>query len=256
MQVDLELLIAIAREAGEEVMRVYAGEFEVETKADHSPLTEADRRSNAVILRRLEEHYPRIPRISEESREIPYAERRDWEWCWLIDPLDGTKEFVKRNGEFTVNIALVCAGRPICGVVCRPAERLIYCGAAGEESWRVEPDGSRLRLGGGAHYLEKDRVTVVASRSHLTEEVERFVGALREGGKEVDFVSAGSSLKFCLVAEGSADVYPRFGPTMEWDTAAAHAVALGAGRSVRTWPDREALRYNKEDLLNPWFVVE
>jgi 3'(2'), 5'-bisphosphate nucleotidase len=111
-------------------------------------------------------------------------------------------------------------------------------------------------LGGGAHYLEKDRVTVVASRSHLTEEVERFVGALREGGKEVDFVSAGSSLKFCLVAEGSADVYPRFGPTMEWDTAAAHAVALGAGRSVRTWPDREALRYNKEDLLNPWFVVE
>ncbi len=256
MDVDLELVMDIAREAGAEVMGVYEGDFRVETKEDRSPLTEADRRSNAVILRRLTEHYPEIPCISEETRTVPYAERRDWEACWLIDPLDGTKEFVKRNGEFTVNIALVRGREAVSGVVYRPVEGTIYCGTVRGGSWRVDADGSRSRLEGGLHYSERDRVTVVASRSHLTGEVEGFVAGLREQGKAVEFVSAGSSLKLCLVAEGAADVYPRFGPTMEWDTAAAHAVAAGAGRRVRAWPSGEPLHYNKEDLLNPWFIVE
>lgn len=256
MDIDLELVMEIAREAGAEVLAVYDGDFLVETKDDRSPLTEADRQSNAVILRRLAEHYPGIPCISEETRTVPYEVRQDWEACWLIDPLDGTKEFVKRNGEFTVNIALIRGREAVCGVVYRPVEGTTYCGTVEGGSWRVDADGSRHRLEGGGHYSGRERVTVVASRSHLTEEVKSFVAGLREQGKEVEFISAGSSLKLCLVAEGRADVYPRFGPTMEWDTAAAHAVAAGAGRSVRAWPGGEPLHYNKQDLLNPWFIVE
>ena len=254
--IDRETLIGIAVAAGEEILDVYGKDFEVETKADQSPLTEADQRANEVIVRMLGEWTPEIPMISEENKEVPFEERCDWERFWLIDPLDGTKEFVKRNGEFTVNIALVEKGRPVAGVVYQPVAGVIYHGVEGAGSFRRDHGGEDVPLKGQAHYRELEKVVVVASRSHLTKEVEAFVEALRAEGREVEFLSAGSSLKLCLVAEGAAAVYPRFGPTMEWDTAAAHAVATEAGKRVLNAESREDLVYNKENLLNPWFIVE
>lgn len=255
VEIDREVLIRIALQAGEEILDVYGQDFEVETKEDDSPLTEADRRANAVIIRELQEAYPKIPFISEETRATPYEERKDWERFWLIDPLDGTKEFVKRNGEFTVNIALVQGSRPVAGVVYQPVSGVVYHAVEGAGSFRREGSGDR-RLEGQPHYSELSQVTVVASRSHLTKEVEAFVEELRAEGREVEFLSSGSSLKLCLVAEGAASVYPRFGPTMEWDTGAAHAVAAEAGKRVLNHETGEPLVYNKENLLNPWFIVE
>jgi 3'(2'), 5'-bisphosphate nucleotidase len=255
-RIKTEDIIEIVREAGEAVLRVYRRDCEVELKDDRSPLTEADRSSNRIILERLKSAYPDIPFISEETAKTPYSERKDWDCFWLIDPLDGTKEFIKRNGEFTVNIALVRRDTPVLGFVHRPTTGVVYYARQGRGSFRVDADGRERQIRAGVHYSEADPVRVVASRSHLTSEVVEFVDGLKEEGKGVDFVSAGSSLKLCLVAEGSADVYPRLGPTMEWDTAAAHAVAAEAGRKVLEWENREPLRYNKEDLLNPWFIVE
>ncbi len=255
-KIDVEEVKRIARAAGDVVLEVYGTEFSVDVKSDESPLTEADRRSNAVILDGLARLTPSIPIISEETRALPYEERRDWERFWLVDPLDGTKEFVKRNGEFTVNIALVRDGRPVLGVVYQPVGDHLYWAVEGGGAWRSSGGGAPRRLEGGPHYTEKDAVVVVASRSHLTDEVRAFVASLEARGKTVEFHSAGSSLKLCLVAEGVADVYPRLGPTMEWDTAAAHAVALEAGRKVVEHGSGEALRYNKENLLNPHFFVE
>ncbi len=255
--IQMDALIEIARAASEEVLAVYGKEdFSIETKDDQSPLTEADRRSNAVILEGLASRYPEIPVISEETQATPYDERRHWETFWLVDPLDGTKEFIKRNGEFTVNIALVRNRTPVLGVVARPVTGTLYFARAGEGSFRLEPDGARTRLENSMHYSTEQSVTVVASRSHLTDAVLEFVEKLKAGGKDVEFVSAGSSLKLCLVAEGKATVYPRFGPTMEWDTAAAHAVAACAGKRVLNHETGQPLEYNKENLLNPWFIVE
>ncbi len=256
LDIDLEEVIRLARAAGEAVMQVYDTEFSVEEKDDQSPLTEADRRSNTVILEGLAKIQPAYPVISEETRALPYAERQGWERFWLVDPLDGTKEFIKRNGEFTVNIALVREGRPVLGVVYQPVGDHLYWAVEGRGAWKSSAGGAPVRLSGGPHYSEKASVTVVASRSHLTEEVRAFVAHLESQGKQVEFRSAGSSLKLCLVAEGVADVYPRLGPTMEWDTAAAHAVALEAGRQVVEHPGGQALHYNKENLLNPHFIVE
>lgn len=254
--IDIEEVKRIARSAGDAILEVYGTEFSVDVKDDASPLTEADRRANEVILAGLARLAPQIPVISEETRALPYAERRHWEWCWLVDPLDGTKEFIKRNGEFTVNIALIHCGEPVLGVVYQPVGEKLYWSSRTAGAWKSEAGGEGVRLSGGPHYSEKESVVVVASRSHLTDEVRDFVAALEGQGKVVEFRSSGSSLKLCLVAEGAADVYPRLGPTMEWDTAAAHAVALGAGRRVLAHGSREPLAYNKEDLLNPWFFVE
>ncbi len=253
---DLDFLNAVARRAGDAILEVYGTEFSVDVKADQSPLTEADRRANEVIIASLAERYPDIPVISEETRTLPYAERKDWERFWLVDPLDGTKEFIKRNGEFTVNIALVENGEPVAGVVFQPAADRLYWAARGRGAWLSVEGGTPRRLTGGPHYRDADAVVVVASRSHLTDEVRDFVTALEAEGKAVEFRSSGSSLKLCLVAEGAAHVYPRLGPTMEWDTGAADAVAREAGRRVLNWETREPLAYNKENLLNPWFVVE
>lgn len=254
---DIDRLKEIALRAGEAVMAVYQSEFAVEHKDDRSPLTEADRRSNEVILAGLKETWPEVPVISEETKALPWQERRDWEWFWLVDPLDGTKEFIKRNGEFTVNIALVHQGVPVAGVVGQPVTGRLYWAVSGRGAWRISADSEEpVRIGGSRHYRELDHVSVVGSRSHLSPEVGAFVQGLEEEGKVVTFRSSGSSLKLCLVAEGAADVYPRLGPTMEWDTAAADAVAREAGRRVLDWETREPLRYNKENLLNPWFVVE
>lgn len=257
-RLEIEKLKKIALQAGREVLDVYGGDFAVDEKEDQSPLTEADRRANAVILEGLERAFPGVPYVSEETKALPYGERKDWEYLWLIDPLDGTKEFVKRNGEFTVNIALVRNGVPVAGVVYQPTERRMYYAAEGRGAFRQDGGGGERRLVGGDSYRDRstDPVKVVASRSHLSEAVTDFVKALEDEGRTVEFLSSGSSLKLCLVAEGAAHVYPRLAPTMEWDTAAAHAVVVGAGKQVLEFETGEALRYNKEDLLNPWFVVE
>jgi 3'(2'), 5'-bisphosphate nucleotidase len=256
-EINIEKLIKIAFKAGEAVMEVYAKDFEVEIKADNSPLTEADKKSNAVIISELKTFYPDIPVISEETKLTPYIERKEWNRFWLIDPIDGTKEFIKKNGEFTINIALIEHGEPVVGIVYAPALNLMYAGVKGLGTFKLKDDGvTYKRLTNPVHYKHKSKVIVVASRSHLSAETVAFVDAIKAEGKEVEFLSSGSSLKFCLVAEGKADVYPRFGPTMEWDTGAAHAVAKYAGRTVINNETHQPLTYNKENLLNPWFIVE
>jgi 3'(2'), 5'-bisphosphate nucleotidase len=254
--IELDDLKNIAKRAGEEILSVYGSEFSVDVKEDQSPLTEADRRANAVIVEALKAQYPDIPIISEETAAEDYSVRKDWAYFWLVDPLDGTREFIKRNGEFTVNIALIHRNTPVIGIVYQPVGENLYWAKAGQHAWKSVSGGDPVRLQGGGHYLEKEDIRVVASRSHLTDEVKKFVEDLEAGGKTVQFLSAGSSLKLCLVAEGQADVYPRLGPTMEWDTGAAHAIVLEAGRRVLRHDSREPLRYNKENLLNPYFIVE
>lgn len=252
-------ILTLLDDACHAIMDVYGrDDFGVEHKADDSPLTEADRRAHEIIVSRLAEIGGGLPVLSEESKEIPYSTRRDWSQFWLVDPVDGTKEFIKRNGEFTVNIALIDQGKPVFGGVARPTEKTIFFGGPEMGAFRRESDGQHVKLDASPHpsYRELKKIRVVGSRSHLSPEVEQWVNDLRTEGKEVEFLSAGSSLKLCLVADGSADVYPRFGPTMEWDTAAAHAVCLGAGRRVLVADANTPLTYNKENLLNPWFIVE
>ncbi|MCD8529038.1 MAG: 3'(2'),5'-bisphosphate nucleotidase CysQ [Chitinophagales bacterium] len=256
MKFEIKALINIAREAGDAILEIYEKDFEVYTKNDQSPLTEADKISNNIIIEGLIQKYPDIPIISEENKQLPYSERKNWEYCFIVDPLDGTKEFIKKNGEFTVNIALVQNGKPIAGVVHVPVSNTSYYAEEGKGAYKLEFNGAPQQLVNETHYTQLDKIVVVASRSHLTQEVVDFVDKLKAEGKEVDFLSAGSSLKFCLVAEGKANVYPRFAPTMEWDTAAAHAVCIEAGKNVFVYPNMNPLTYNREDLLNPWFIVE
>jgi 3'(2'), 5'-bisphosphate nucleotidase len=241
-------LIAVAKAAGRAIMRVYeSGDFGTVSKDDDSPLTRADLASNGVILEALQGLTPDIPVLSEESKRLPYAERKDWKRFWLVDPLDGTKEFIKRNGEFTVNIALIEGDAPVFGVVHAPALNLTYWAAAGVGAFK----GRDTRLEAATY--EGGALKLVASRSHAGAATEALVAEL-ERDAPVELVSIGSSLKLCLVADGQAHLYPRFGPTMEWDTAAAHCVAEQAGATVRE-PGGAALRYNKENLLNPHFIV-
>ncbi|MCX6200325.1 MAG: 3'(2'),5'-bisphosphate nucleotidase CysQ [Bacteroidetes bacterium] len=255
-EIDVDQLISIAQKAGDAIMEIYARDFEVEIKEDKSPLTEADKKSNAIILEGLKNLYPDIPFISEETKQTSYEERKHWKRFWLIDPIDGTKEFIKKNGEFTVNIALVEEGIPVVGIVHVPAQNKTYYGVKGVGSFKSEDRNQKSEIRNEMHYSAKDKVVVVGSRSHLSPETLQFVEDLKAQGKDVEFRSSGSSLKLCLVAEGDADVYPRFGPTMEWDTSAAHAVALYAGKNVINYETKQPLVYNKENLLNPWFMVE
>lgn len=253
--IDIDYLLDIARTAGQEIMKVYEKDFTVDYKDDKSPLTEADRLSNRVIIDKLMARYPGSNVISEENKQIPYEERKDWKSFWLIDPIDGTKEFIKKNGEFTVNIALIENGVPTFGVVYAPVPDTLYYGIKGGGAYKVSK-GVAVKIYNTTSYLDKDTVKVVASRSHMSDETLAFVSNIEKKGKKIDFLSIGSSLKLCLVAEGAADVYPRFGPTMEWDTGAAHAVALYAGRQVLNADTMQPLVYNKPNLLNPSFIVE
>lgn len=231
-------------------MAVYQGEHEVERKADDSPLTAADRAAHVVIVEGLRALAPQIPVLSEEGCAIPFEERRGWGRYWLVDPLDGTKEFIKRNGEFTVNIALVEDGQPVLGVVFAPALDVLYFAQRGTGAFRQEGAGEAVAIHVRPHRAD-DPWRVVASRSHLGEEVGRFLECLGEH----ELVSMGSSLKLCLVAEGRAHIYPRLGPTSEWDTAAAHCVVDAAGGRVLD-TDLQPLAYNtKDSLLNPYFIV-
>lgn len=249
--------------AGEEIMDVYGEEFDVEIKEDNSPLTIADQRSNDKIEEILGDT---IPMLSEEGKSIEYAERKDWVHYWIVDPLDGTKEFIKRNGEFTVNIALMEGNRPIGGVIYLPVKQTLYFGAQGIGSFRIVLDGTLEASGSLMEDLiaEADKLPaestngtykVVASRSHLSPETEAFVEELRNEHDQLELVSSGSSIKICLVAEGSANVYPRFAPTMEWDTAAGDAIATFAGRQLIDHKTGVPMLYNRENLLNNWFIV-
>lgn len=245
----LDDVAGIAEAAGRAILEVYDTDFAVEAKADASPITEADRRANEVIRQGLEALPGSRPILSEEARAVPWEVRRHWQEYWLVDPLDGTKEFIQRNGQFTVNIALVRARRPVLGVVHVPVSGVTYAGIVGAGAWRRDRDGTRrpirvATLGGGP-------VRVVGSRSHRGPDLDGYLERL--GPHEM--VPMGSSLKFCVVAEGQADIYPRLGPTSEWDTAAAEAVLTAAGGRVVA-SDGQPMGYNKgPDVLNPWFIA-
>ncbi|MBR9913547.1 MAG: 3'(2'),5'-bisphosphate nucleotidase CysQ [Algicola sp.] len=263
MKLDNNLKIAIeaSLKAGAVIMQVYDTAFDVEIKDDKSPLTEADKRANDVINSFLKP--TPIPIISEENKQIDYTERKDWDTCWIVDPVDGTKEFIKRNGEFTVNIAMVNAGVPQLGVIYVPATKTLYFSdVLQKQAFKAELESHDTTLEAILEIAKpltakepSSHVEVVGSRSHMSQETLDFVEGLKKSGKEVDIVSKGSSLKFCLVAEGKADIYPRFAPTMEWDTAAGQAICNAVGIEVISKETNAPLLYNKENLLNPWFIV-
>lgn len=259
----LQTAIKASLEGGKKIMQVYAYDFSVFTKEDNSPLTEADRQAHESIKTILSE--TALPLLSEEGKQTPFEERKNWKTFWLVDPLDGTKEFIKRNGEFTVNIALIQHGTPILGVVFVPVTGILYFGEEGNGSYYIElgsadttmsPEEIIAQAKPLPSIKNMEVYTVVASRSHNTPETDEFIDTKRKKHGEVNTISAGSSLKLCLVAEGKAQVYPRLAPTMEWDTAAGHAVAKYAGCQVYDFKSNTELQYNKENLLNPWFVVE
>lgn len=247
-------LIGIAREAameaGKAILKIYETEdFGVESKGDSSPLTKADKAAHGVIVSFLEN--TNLPILSEEGKDVPYSERRNWEYFWLVDPLDGTKEFIKRNGEFTVNIALVYKEKVIAGVVYTPVTQKLHWGIVGAGAF-LEFQGKSVALKVNGKDDLKETVRVVASRSHMSEETQEFINQF----PSTEIVSMGSSLKFMVLAEGGADVYPRFGPTMEWDTAAAQAVLEAAGGTVIDNETNQPLFYNKEILRNSFFVAK
>ncbi|MFI5171058.1 MAG: 3'(2'),5'-bisphosphate nucleotidase CysQ [Chitinophagales bacterium] len=254
-KIDVNKIISIAEEAGKEIMKIYeTDDFAITDKSDNSPLTKADKAGNAVIINALKESYPDIPIISEENKMIEYSERKDWKYFWLVDPLDGTKEFIKKNGEFTVNIALIRDGKPVLGVVGIPAKNQIYYAVENMGAYKIDETGKKIKL--EVNDAKENEIALIGSRSHPSPEFDAYLKEMESKFTTVNFVPAGSSLKFCLVAEGKADVYPRLGPTMEWDTAAGHALVLEAGARVKIYGDTKDLQYNKESLLNPFFIVE
>ncbi|GAN33267.1 MAG: 3'(2'),5'-bisphosphate nucleotidase CysQ [Candidatus Brocadia sp. AMX2] len=289
-QLLLNALLA-AKRAGEVILEVYNSDFAVEHKEDESPLTLADKRSHEIIMNDLQKtatgsnnvytmNNPALPILSEEGKDIPFDERKGWEYFWLVDPLDGTKEFIKRNGEFTVNIALIYKERPLLGCIYIPVRDTFYFATVGLGAYKLAngktvtdnlsirelldasqklPMSTRKRkfppCNNQSPQTKKSSLTIIGSRSHATKELSEFVGQARKQYEEVEFVSAGSSLKFCLVAEGEADIYPRFGPTMEWDTAAGQAIVEQAEGRVVDTQTNEPLKYNKNNLVNPFFIV-
>ncbi|MBU2651212.1 MAG: 3'(2'),5'-bisphosphate nucleotidase CysQ [Bacteroidetes bacterium] len=259
----LSLAIQAAMDAAIPILEIYRQEFTVEMKADNSPLTLADKASHHTIMERLASSG--IPVLSEEGRAMPYEERKDWEYLWIVDPLDGTKEFIKKNDEFTVNIALVRNGKPELGVIYVPVLKELYFAAPEFGSWKVISiqaeiktidihaliqSGKRLPVAQSARPF-----TIVASRSHLNQETQSYIDEILQKFPDAVMISRGSSLKLCQIAEGAADIYPRFAPTMEWDTAAGQAIITHSGGFVNNMESGEEMTYNKENLLNPWFIA-
>jgi 3'(2'), 5'-bisphosphate nucleotidase len=285
----LQIAIHSSLKAGKEIMSIYkSDDFGVETKADESPLTKADKATHEIIMEYLKE--TNIPVLSEEGKGIPYEERKNWGQLWIVDPIDGTKEFIKRNGEFTVNIALIENQVPVLGVIYVPAKETLYY-ADKNEAFKLEnvnasnyedikdntdklPINNKLQkekqgLSRCAEFIEvsdldrsfaehrdSTEITIVASKSHLTPETQKFIDDLKTKYEQVNTISKGSSLKLCMVAEGSADYYPRFAPTMEWDTAAGQAICMAAGCDVIDQKTQKTMIYNREKLLNNWFLVK
>lgn len=250
---NIDLIKKIAVQAGNAILKIYYDEGlsqEIEHKADNSPLTLADMASNQVIVDGLRNNFPEIPILSEEGRHISFSEREAWNRFWLVDPLDGTKEFIKRNGEFTVNIALIEDGYPVLGIIYAPVPDTIYVGdVIRHECYKITGEGISRSL--QVNHKNGGRIAV-GSRSHASQE---------EADLLVQFdvnetISVGSSLKFCMVAEGKADIYYRHGPTMEWDTAAGQAIVEAAGGTVQSMPTGNRFSYNKENLLNGSFLVK
>ena len=258
----LNIAITAALEAGKVILEIYhSGEFNVELKGDNSPLTKADKASHNVIMSFLTQ--TNIPVLSEEGKKIPFEERKDWRQLWIVDPIDGTKEFIKRNGEFTVNIALINNQKMLIGVIFVPVTGELYfsnkeIGAfktvvnlENFDLYTITSEADKLPL------QRKDNMfTIVASRSHMNRETEKYVKEMRDVHGEVNLISKGSSLKLCMVAEGTANCYPRFAPTMEWDTAAGQAICEHAGFKVIDWTTKENMLYNREQLMNNWFLVK
>lgn len=260
----LNIAISAAIKAGYEILKIYndpSSDFSVEKKADNSPLTIADKASHKVIDELLKTTGLAV--LSEEGRDIPFEERKNWQRFWMVDPLDGTKEFIKQNGEFTVNIALIEKNRPVAGIIYVPVSRTLYAGDVKQGAWKLEKveeeisfedlknEGEKLPVNG------KNRsFTLVGSRSHANEATKAYIEKRKKEHEHIDIISKGSSLKICMVAEGMADEYPRFGPTMEWDTAAGHAIANAAGKKLYQTNLQNELAYNKENLLNPFFIVK
>ena len=256
----LKTAINASIEGGHAIMEVYASDFAVEHKDDKSPLTLADKNCNEVIESFLTK--TKIPILREEGAKISYEDRKDWKCFWLVDPVDVTKEFVKRNGEFTVNIALIHNGNPIMGVIFVPVKEELYFALESLGSYKANKNSVNKNLDAlisssdklPVNYKRKNYV-IVGSRSHMSAETEVFFEQKKKEHGNVEIMAVGSSLKLCMVAEGKADAYPRYAPTMEWDTGAGHAIAKYAGFSVKQYNSSEDVVYNKENLLNPWFLV-
>ncbi len=259
----VEKAIEAAILGGEAILEVYESDFAVETKDDKSPLTLADKRAHDCIMKVLQS--TGLPVLSEEGKTIEFAQRSQWGRFWMVDPLDGTKEFIKRNGEFTVNIALIEDGSPVAGIIYVPVKEALYFGYQGGGAYKAEGASLPANASLAQWQAVSERIpknsngrpfTAVGSRSHMSPETEAYFEELRAEHGEVEVVSMGSSLKICLVAEGVADVYPRFAPTMEWDTAAGHGIAKAAGKEVIDHSTGKPMKYNKENLLNNWFIVQ
>lgn len=262
MKENFSIAIQAALDAGVEILKIYNTDFDVEIKKDDSPLTEADKNANDAINRYLKA--TDIPIISEENRQLDYSERRDWKRCWIVDPLDGTKEFINRNGEFTVNIALVEEGTPIMGVIYVPVSKTLYFASKGlKTSKKITLTSEATTVSYILEHAEEiqpqaptDVIKIVGSRSHLNQDTKDYIATVeQESKKRVSIVSKGSSLKFCLVAEGNAHIYPRFAPTMEWDTAAGDAICRMVGVKVIDQTTQGPMVYNKANLLNNYFLV-
>jgi len=278
-QIDIEEIKKIAIEAGSAIMEIYAQDFSVEYKEDESPLTQADLKANEIICSALEKlnskfkiqnsAFNSIPIMSEENKQTPYEERKNWEYYWCIDPIDGTKEFIKKNDEFTVNIALIHKNSPVLGVVYAPALHELYYAQKGQGAFKevLSAQNSvfsvqKLPLRQNSNTAKN--ISVVASKSHLSSETQEFIDNLELNTEHLTLISKGSSLKLCMIATGEADIYPRLAPTMEWDTAAADAIVREAGKMTYEYHSKFNIQnsalevplvYNKEELLNPWFVV-
>ena len=267
---DILKVINIALKAGNAVMQIYKQDFIIEYKDDKSPLTTADKTAHQIINDGLSE-ISYFPILSEEGKKFSYEERKNWQYYWLIDPIDGTKEFIKKNGEFTVNIALIHKDTPVLGVVFAPAVNELYYAKKGEGAYKIvlndeysalsEVDlktAGKLPLKSQSSNAKNSSLTIVASKSHLNRETQEFIDNLTSDIKDYTLISKGSSLKLLMVAQGSADIYPRLAPTMEWDTAAADVIVRESGKMTYRYIDnteKEPMKYNKEDLRNPWFVV-
>jgi 3'(2'), 5'-bisphosphate nucleotidase len=249
--IDTQAIIGISQKAAQVILDIYYTEFEVTRKDDFTPLTKADAASNEIIVTALGKLYPDVPVISEEGRQVSFAQRRQWPLLWLVDPLDGTKEFINRNGEFTINIALIAHARPVWGMVLAPV--------SGDAYYASERCGVKRLRKGSIEVVHASRqttqLTIATSRSHLSPQVGKYVMKLRTRFEKVDFISTGSALKFCLIAEGRAHLYPRFGTTMEWDTAAGQIIVEEAGGAVVDMSSHAPLHYNKADLHNPAFMA-
>lgn len=245
-------VVKIAELAGQKILEVYndVENFQIESKDDNSPLTRADREANIIICNGLNALDVDFPIISEENKLLSYEERKEYSYCWMVDPLDGTKEFIKRNGEFTVNIALIKNGKSVAGVVYTPVTNDMYYAIEGEGAYLIK-NGEKQKLEAPQYKKEDEGLAIVCSRSHLNDDTQNFINEYNNPNK----VSKGSSLKFLIIASGDAHIYPRLAPTMEWDTAAAQIILEEAGGSVVDAQTKEPVRYNKPNLLNPHFIA-